>query len=170
MDTELHTARLWIRRGRPEDLEAYHALVSDYEVVRYTASWPWPPDRAHTASRARPYPPEQGLAGPVLLGETIVGIAGVTEGELGYSFGLRHWGRGYATEISRALIAHGFARYDWPEITAGVFEGNPASARVLAKLGFAEIGAGEEMCRARGGCFATRRFALTRADWQARHG
>jgi RimJ/RimL family protein N-acetyltransferase len=150
MDTELKTARLTMRRARPEDLDGIHALFSDFEVVRHTASWPWPADPAYTATRAQPYDPAKGMAGPVLLGGEIIGVAGVTEGELGYMFAMAHWAQGYATEISRALIAHAFDTYDWPRIEAGVFDGNPASARVLEKLGFVHVGDDSLMCAAAG--------------------
>lgn len=41
--------------------------------------------------------------------------------------------------LSRALIDHCWATYDWPIIRADGFADNPASAHVLKKLGFAEL-------------------------------
>lgn len=144
MDSEIITERLRLRRSQPEDLDAIHALASDYEVVKQTATWPWPPDRAFTASRAKPMPAEDGMAGVVFAGTELVGMIGlhaVPDGaELGYMFARTQWGKGYATEIGRALLAHGWARYDWPEVRARVLIGNPGSERVLAKLGFVETG------------------------------
>jgi RimJ/RimL family protein N-acetyltransferase len=59
--------------------------------------------------------------------------------ELGYWISRAHWGRGFATEASRALIdiarALGIARLE-----ASHFIDNPASARVLDKLGFESTG------------------------------
>lgn len=150
MDTEIATARLTLRRARPEDLDAIHELVSDLLVVEYTASWPHPAERAFTAERARPVDPARGMAGPVWLGGEIIGLMGLIDADFGYMFARTHWGQGYATEIGAALIAHGWARYDWPRIEAGVFEGNPASARVLDKLGFAHVGDDTHACRAQG--------------------
>jgi len=109
MADEIVTERLVLRPGRPDDLEALHALASDFEVVKQTATWPWPPDRAFTETRARPFDPGLGLAGPVCAGDEIVGMMGVHDtgegAELGYMFARAHWGKGYATEIGRALIA-----------------------------------------------------------------
>ncbi len=167
MDTELVTERLRLRRTRAQDLDALHLLVSDWEVVKQTATWPWPPDRAFTATRAKPMPAELGMAGPVFAGEELVGMIGVnatdTGTELGYMFARAHWGRGYATEIGRALVAHVFATYHWPSIEACVFEENPASARVLVKLGFTPTGRCEGPSAARGLTLPTRTFRLARA-------
>ena len=82
--------------------------------------------------------------------------------EIGYMFVRAHWGRGFATEIGRALLAHAWARYDWPEIHAGVLTANPASARVLLKLGFEEGAPSTGPSAAQGGEFPTRTFRLAR--------
>ena len=175
MEIEIATERLRLRRARPEDLDALHALASDWEVVKQTATWPWPPDRAFTANRAQPMPAEIGLAGPVFDGDDLVGMMGVNAAKtgavtdtgagtvLGYMFARQHWGRGFATEMGRALIAHAFAAYDWPSIEACVFDENPASARVLVKLGFDETGRSDGACAARGRALPTRSFRLARA-------
>lgn len=163
---EVITERLRWRRARPGDLDALHALVSDFEVVKNTASWPWPPERAFTVSRCTPYTLEDGLVGVVFAGETLVGVMGIGDeagnGDMSYMFARAHWGKGYATEIGRALIGAGFARYAWPAIHACVFDGNPASARVLSKLGFAETGRCEGACAARASTLAMTTFRLAR--------
>jgi [ribosomal protein S5]-alanine N-acetyltransferase len=62
---------------------------------------------------------------------------GAQEPELAFEFLRRFWGRGYATEASRAVLewakASGYER-----LWAHVWEWNTASRRVLAKLGFTE--------------------------------
>lgn len=166
MDTELTTARLMLRRARPSDLDAFHALVSDFAVVRNTGTWPFPADRAFTATRCAPLQTARGMAGPVFHQGALVGWIGLSvkeaRPELGYMFARAHWGRGFATEIGRALIAHSWQTHDWAVIDACTFSDNPGSARVLEKLGFTEGPACEGDCKARGGRFATRTFTLTR--------
>ncbi|MGB3627645.1 MAG: GNAT family N-acetyltransferase, partial [Henriciella sp.] len=56
--------------------------------------------------------------------------------EIGYWVAPDHWGSGLATEAARALIAWLDARGDGGEIVSGHFADNPASGRVLEKLGF----------------------------------
>ena len=167
MDTEIRSQRLRLRRNRPSDLDAMHAIFSDFEVVRMTASWPFPPDRAFTASRCEPLAPEAGMAGLVLAGAEPVGGMGIHwDGEaagMGYAFARPFWGRGYATEMGRALIAHCWAKYEWPHIDATVLDDNPASMRVLEKLGFTRIGPTTCKSVARGpGTFPATAFRLTR--------
>lgn len=56
--------------------------------------------------------------------------------EIGYWLGEAHWGRGIATEAVRAVTPWAFEAHDLARIQAGVFEANPASARVLEKAGY----------------------------------
>ena len=56
--------------------------------------------------------------------------------ELGYWLGEEYWGRGVVSEAARAVSEWAFSNFDLCRIHAGVFEWNPASARVLEKAGF----------------------------------
>lgn len=55
---------------------------------------------------------------------------------MGYWLGEVHWGRGIATAAVRAVTDWAFDAHALVRIQAGVFEGNPASARVLEKAGY----------------------------------
>ena len=168
METIVHSARLTLRRNQPDDVDAMHAIFADRDVARMTASWPWPPDRAFTASRCDPLPPADGMAGLIRTHDgTPVGGMGIhrmgADIGMGYAIARAHWGRGYATEMGRALIDHIWSTYDWDTITASVLDDNPASMRVLEKLGFAAIGPTTCPSAARGpGDYPARAFRLTR--------
>lgn len=56
--------------------------------------------------------------------------------EIGYWLGRSFWVRGIATAVVRALTDWAFANFDLCRLDAGVFEWNPASARVLEKAGY----------------------------------
>jgi RimJ/RimL family protein N-acetyltransferase len=56
--------------------------------------------------------------------------------ELGYWLGREYWNRGIGAQAVRAISAWAFAQWDIDRIWAGVFDWNPASARVLEKAGF----------------------------------
>ena len=56
--------------------------------------------------------------------------------ELGYWIAEEYWGRGYATEASKALIDHAFDDLNVREIYASYRIDNNQSKRVLEKLGF----------------------------------
>jgi RimJ/RimL family protein N-acetyltransferase len=55
--------------------------------------------------------------------------------ELGYWIGVPFWGRGYATEAGRAIVRFAFEEQALHRVFAQVFTRNPASARVLQKIG-----------------------------------
>ena len=60
--------------------------------------------------------------------------------ELGYAFGPAAWGRGYATEAARAIVAEAFGPLDLSRVVAVTRVENTASQHVLAKLGFQPAG------------------------------
>ncbi|MGY6270330.1 GNAT family N-acetyltransferase [Achromobacter denitrificans] len=80
--------------------------------------------------------------------------------EVAYALLPGKWGRGYATEITRALLALGFARLPVDMLAAVALEGNSASRRVLEKCGLRHVattGAGDA---------GKRRYEIRRADWR----
>ena len=56
--------------------------------------------------------------------------------ELGFHFLSSQWGRGFATEAARAVIAHAFSICNASALFAGHHPNNVASERVLRRLGF----------------------------------
>ena len=56
--------------------------------------------------------------------------------EIGYWLGEPFWGRGIATEALRAMTRYALSRFELHRLSAHVFEGNAASARVLEKAGY----------------------------------
>lgn len=157
----LRTKRLILRDATPGDVEAVQAIVTDFDVIRNTGSWPWPADRDFTTSRCLPIKPENGLGGVVMRDRTLVGMASVFgEGELGYMLARDHWGMGYATEICAALVEAAFETGRWTRLKACVFDDNPGSGRVLRKLGFVEGAACTGFCTSRGQDLPTRNFTL----------
>ena len=64
--------------------------------------------------------------------------------DLGYWIAKDYWGYGFATEASMGLIEYIKNETNFKAITACYVKGNKASANVLKKLGFIEIGECEE--------------------------
>src|SRR3546814_6851772 len=73
----------------------------------------------------------------------LVGCIGIDRNgpdiELGYWIARQHWGRGYATEAGRAVLDIS-AMLGHQRLVASHFLDNPASGRVLQKLGFVATG------------------------------
>ena len=140
--------RLFLRPAWPEDWEAVLGGIADERVVRNLARAPWP----YTAENAREFvsrPQDPRFPGflielPSRLGRQSIGYIGLADREgkveLGYWIARPWWGRGYATEAARGVLE--IARLlGHRRVSAGHFADNPASGRVLRKLGFRPTGA-----------------------------
>lgn len=134
---DMQTGRLSLRPVRPADGAAVVAALGDWQVVRWLAVVPFPytpDDFRRFLDTARP--------GATWVIADAGGLAGIVslDGALGYWLARSAWGRGYATEACRAVIAAHFADPGAAPIRASWHEGNDRSARVLGKLGFVTDG------------------------------
>lgn len=159
----IRTENLLLRPGWVDDASALAEALAREDVVMTLAEAPWPyrvddavaylgRDRtAHEADllvflRA---PGTLRLIGGVSLAER--DAQGRQEVELGYWIVPSHCGHGYATEAGRAAVnaARDSLRID--RLVSSHFIDNPASGRVLSKLGFVTTGVAESRgCRAQG--------------------
>jgi RimJ/RimL family protein N-acetyltransferase len=158
-----------LRPGFPEDAAALAEAIGEEAIVRNLAGPPWPFQvRDAEAFLARPRDPvlpsllvfERTAGAPLLVGEC--GLARRPSGsvELGYWIARAQWGRGIATEACRALVD--IARtLRLRSLEASHFLDNPASGRVLAKLGFEPTGiVAPRLSRARGEQVPARLYRL----------
>ena len=139
--TILRTERLLLRRARPDDVAAFHAIMSDPRAMLY---WSTPPHatldetREWVASMVEDSPEEREDF-VVELDGRVIGKAGCYRlPEIGYILHPDVWGRGYAREAMAAVIAHIFATREIDKITADVDPRNTASTGLLLRLGFTE--------------------------------
>ena len=142
------TSRLLLRPGWAEDAPALAAAIADEMIVRNLATAPWPYSlRDAEAFLAQPRDPampsflifERTDGAPQLVGSCGLGRRPSGAVEMGYWIGRAHWGRGYATEAAHALID--IARtLGFSQLEGSHFVDNPASGRVLEKLGFRPLG------------------------------
>lgn len=61
-------------------------------------------------------------------------------GEIAYWIGEEFWGNGYATEAAQAILQFAFDEKQYHKVFARCFNSNPASGRVLQKLGMKKEG------------------------------
>lgn len=142
------TPRLLLRPGFPEDAPALAMAIADRAIVRNLAVVPWPYGlRDAEAFLARPRDPvlpsllifQRTSGAPQLVGSCGLGRRASGAIELGYWITRPFWGQGIATEACAALID--IARtLGLEQLEASHFLDNPASARVLEKLGFQQLG------------------------------
>ncbi|WP_292021007.1 GNAT family N-acetyltransferase [Maritimibacter sp. UBA3975] len=163
---DLVTPRLTIRRQTLADTAALHALMSDWALVRNTGRWPYPVTRDFVAQRIVERDTQPGLYGIARREGRVIGTAQAADGEIGYLIAQAEWGQGYATEAARALVAYGFDTLGWPEVRAKVWADNPASSRVLIKLGFREAELFTDHNMARGQDLPSILYLLPKRDWE----
>jgi RimJ/RimL family protein N-acetyltransferase len=163
------TERLLLRPGWAEDAAPLAAAIGDEAILTKLARAPSPYrladaqdylGRERTESDADFLIVARTQGAPRLVGG--IGLAPDGEDlELGYWIARPYWGLGFATEAAQAVIdiaRHSLRR---TRLVASHFIDNPASGRVLAKLGFRPTGEiVARMCRARGHAVPTKLFAL----------
>ncbi|WP_299191873.1 GNAT family N-acetyltransferase [uncultured Erythrobacter sp.] len=144
--------RLLLRPIWPEDWKGVLAGIADEGVVRNLARAPWPyvEQDARNFTRLPIAPMHPRFLITRARDAQVVGCIGIDpppadEGqdagtvEIGYWIARPFWGQGFATEAGRAVleIAHtlGYSR-----VIGSHFLDNPASGKVLEKLGFEPTG------------------------------
>ncbi len=154
------TDRLLLRPGFAEDARALALALDDERVTRNLSHLPHPYGIADAQDwLARDHPP---LLPHMLMvrrtqgvGDVIgcIGFNAMDDGriEIGYWVRRDCWGLGYASEAGRAAMAMARAHH-LPRLHAVYYADNPASGRVLQKIGFRATGARTiRHSRARGG-------------------
>jgi RimJ/RimL family protein N-acetyltransferase len=164
------TERLSLRPGWIEDAPALFDAIADEAVVRNlaTAPWPYTPDHAHAFLATERKPDEPALliflrtaGAPELIGTIGLARRKSDELDLGYWIARRHWNCGYATEAGEAVVRMARESLRAPRLAAGHFLDNPASGRVLEKIGFRPTGTvARRFSAGRGGSAPCRELAL----------
>ncbi len=149
----IRTERLLLRPFRRSDVTEFTRLAGDWAVASMTSDIPHPLTERQARAWLKPGRNEVRFA--IELNGRLIGGAGYYRrrsgtAELGFWLGRDWWGRGYATEATRAVLRHGFAVGRLPGFTSSHFVGNDASAGVLRKLGFEPTGRCRIICTARG--------------------
>jgi RimJ/RimL family protein N-acetyltransferase len=149
----LLTERLRLRPFRRSDAPQFTRLAGDWAVASMTSDIPHPLTQSQAMAWLRPGRGEVRFA--LELDGRLIGGAGFYRrrsgsAELGFWLGRPWWGRGYATEATRAIVRYGFDVRRVPVFTSSHFADNWASAGVLRKLGFEPVGRGIIGCAARG--------------------
>jgi RimJ/RimL family protein N-acetyltransferase len=153
------TERLLLRPSWPEDAGALYEAIADQDIVRNLARAPWPytaDDAAWFAKleHSQMFPNFMLLlrtdAAPRLIGSCGLGeLDG--EAELGYWIARPYWGKGFASEAARAVVGVAKA-LGHKKLVSGHFVDNPASGRVLRKVGFRPVGRQEQRYSAGRAC------------------
>ena len=174
MPHTIRTERLVLSPACRRDGTALSRAVNHWDVLRHTGTWPFPSDADATTRRlaqAERYDARRDAVFVIRHGGDVAGTVGLHRQrgrtfEIGYMLGPAFWGRGLATEAARAVCAHGFRALGADAITACAYVDNPASGRVLLKLGFAALpGTRPGWSAARESSAPMRDYRLAREGW-----
>lgn len=175
----VQTARLSLVPFAQEHAGDVERFARLWEVARYTANipHPYPPGSAREFARDAEHDRRAGTGGLVFAIEfkgkaDVVGLIELMldddrrQAELGYALSPAVWGQGIATEAAKAAVAWGFGTLDLDAIVSRALVVNPASCRVLAKVGFRRIGHGSYDMPQRGCDGLFEEYRLLRREWR----
>lgn len=166
----IRTERLLLRRFQPGDTEAFAALAGDRAISDTMISVPHPLPAGFALAWVTAQAPNRfavceaasgALAGAIELREL---DPEHSQAELSFWVGRPFWCRGYATEAGTAVIQHAFCALGINRVYAFHMARNPASGRVLAKLGMCQEGLLRQRVRKWGRFEDVLAWAVLRAD------
>ncbi|MTI18474.1 N-acetyltransferase [Rhodobacteraceae bacterium RKSG542] len=146
----LETERLALRKWELSDLDGLAQMCADPIVMEYFPALMDRVDSERMLVRLMEKQERNGSCFPVIADKvdgTFIGFAGLSIPEfdvplpfdpcveIGWRIKSEYWGRGYATEASRAWLAYGFETLGLEEIIAMRVPMNIRSGRVMDKLG-----------------------------------
>ena len=153
-DLTIETERMLLRPWAESDLEAFHAIWGDSEVIWWGASeslsatregfdrllarhvrWPRGVRWYAMVGKAGADEDDGGILGDVLL-QPARFVPGI---EIGWHLRRDAWGRGLATEAAVAVLARAWTETDLDRIYAIVAVQNERSLRMTKKLGLEPI-------------------------------
>ena len=173
----IDTNRICLRWISAADTDAFYAIYSNLEVMRY---WSTPPlaDREAAANLIKKIQADWkrrlilkwGIARRTdnqLIGSlTLFNLDfNHRRAEIGYALGREYWGQGYMNEALQALLAYAFETLDFHRIEADIDPRNTASIKTVERLGFKREGYLRERWQTNGEIQDAFFYGLLRQEW-----
>lgn len=148
----LTTQRLLLRPFAIADAPRVRALAGEREIAATTLNIPHPYGagmaEAWISQHAAAFDAREMATFAVVTAgdDTLIGAVGLTinaahaRAELGYWIGVPYWNQSYATEAAREVLRFGFQELELHRIHATHLARNPASGRVMQKIGMQREG------------------------------
>lgn len=176
---DLATERLLLRPFTLADASRVQRLAGDRAIAQYTLNIPHPYEHGMAEEWISSHP-EAFLAGrsatfAITLASERLLIGAISlafserhqRAEMGYWVGVPYWGRGYCTEAARAVLRYGFVDRDLHKIVASHLSQNPASGRVMQKIGMRQEGYLREQVYQWGEFADLVLCGILRTEWEA---
>jgi ribosomal-protein-alanine N-acetyltransferase len=175
---QLHTQRLILREITLADTSDLFRIRGDYEVTKYNIGAAYTRlEQAHDLIEAiiSSYRDHSEIRWGITLkgSSTLIGVCGYNywirrdyRGSIGYDLARAYWGRGIMSEAVSAIVHFGFTRMGLNRIEADADARNPASMRVLEKIGFQREGLQHEQFYDNGQFYDLVLFSLLKRDYK----
>ncbi len=144
------TEQFLIRQWSLGDADHLFKIMSDRRVHTYTGDMPWSKERTKAyidLMLEKDFRTLDIFHGACVLKQTdeLIGFTGLNpylgqQPELEWQLGVPFWGKGYATEIGKAVIKNAFATTNLVSIFGMANPANKASLRALEKIGMRCLG------------------------------
>ncbi len=174
----LQTERLILRPFDLSDAKDTQRLVGDKAVADTTLNIPHPYEDGMAEQWISTHQPQFDEGNLCTLAITLrdtgelIGAIALTinsrfeRAELGYWIGKPYWNKGYCTEAGVVVLKYGFAVLGLHRIHATHFGRNPASGRVMQKLGMKHEGRAREHAK-RGDRFEDlESYGILKEEWE----
>lgn len=161
-----------------EDALDIQRLAGDFEVAKTTLNVPHPYEDGMAEewieSQKEDYQNGHGANFAITLAAdgALCGSIGLViskrhnHGELGYWMGVPYWGQGYGTEAAWAVCDYGFNTLKLHRIHAYHITRNPASGRIMQKIGMQYEGKQREHIRKWNRYDDIEMYGLLASDWK----
>jgi RimJ/RimL family protein N-acetyltransferase len=148
----LKTKRLILRPHTLDDAQAVHRLLQERDIADTAYNLPYPYLKGMAeewiGSRQESFDKGEGVEFAITNRQEGYLIGGIglkldkanARAELGYWIGKPYWNQGYCTEAARAVVKYGFEVLKLNRIHANHITRNPASGRVMQKIGMKHEG------------------------------
>lgn len=148
----LTTGRLILRPFKESDAQRVSELCNNYNIYKSTLTLPYPYSidcaLSWIQTQAVNFNNNKSYEFAITDKNTyeLYGAIGLSNnqthknGELGYWIGEEYWGKGYATEATKAILEFAFTEKHYHKVYARFFASNPGSGRVMQKSGMVKEG------------------------------
>lgn len=148
MNIELYTPRLVLRTYTFHDIPDLIPLIGAKQVAATTLRIPHPYTQKDAEDLVAQAQDSDGVRLAVRLRDSATFVGGVGlrleldhhRAELGYWIGVPYWGNGYASEAAQALVRYAFDELKVNRLYASHVPNNPASGKILLRLGMKREG------------------------------
>lgn len=147
MQKIIYTKRLLLRSFTLDDVDDVITLAGDKKIAKNTLNIPYPYKKEEAIdwinSHEKKYKEGILISYAITVKKTkdLIGCVSLRidkkhdNAELGYWIGKNNWNKGFCSEAAKALINYGFSELKLNKIYATHFDINPASGRVMEKIG-----------------------------------